>query len=181
MKAFVDEITGKIERLVSVDQVEFEPQREGTVFRDWPEGVDPVGMVWSFDSEEPVIDEAGSLAVARSDAMAKVKALREKHTDSGITIPGVGRVETDLKSRLNISGSVQLASIGGAQFSTIWRTEDNQYVTLDAAAMIGMGVQVAQHVAACQYRKNELDAAIEAAASLAELEATDLNAGWPGS
>ena len=181
MKAFVEMGTGRLLRLVRDEDLDLEPARENTEVRDWPEGVDPEGMFWPAAEVAPVPDTERQLSIAKAEAQAKVKTLREAYTDKGIAVPGVGFLETDLKSRLNISGSVQLASLGGTSFSTIWRTADNQYVDLDAAAMVQIGTLVAQHVAACQYRKNELDAAIDAAASLVGLNGIDLEAGWPGS
>ena len=181
MKAFVELGTGRLLRLVRDEDVDLEPVRENAEVRDWPDGVDPEGLFWPSTEAAPVPDTARQLSIAKAEAQARVKSLREAHTDKGILVPGVGLLETDLKSRLNISGSVQLASLGGESFSTVWRTADNQYVDLDAVAMVQMGVLVAEHVAACQYRKNELDAEIDAAATLADLNDIDLEAGWPGS
>ncbi len=124
------------------------------------------------------VDPAEQLAVAKINALAAVKALRDAKQGGGCAT-SFGRVDTDLSSRLNIAGAVSMAAIAGAAFSVEWRMSDNSVVTLDGAQMTGMGVAVGQFVAACQARKNVLDAEIQAAATLAELELIDVEAGWP--
>ena len=57
--------------------------------------------------------------------------------------------------------------------------QDNSTVTHDAVAMIGMGLAVGQHVAACHERGLALKAQIEEAADQDALSAIDINAGWP--
>lgn len=139
--------------------------------RVFPEGYDPADLTEITDGD--------LLGDAKAVAYAQVKSLREQHKDGGIMIPGIGPIETDPDSRTNINGAVQMATILGASFSIDWRCADNTVATLDAAGMIQMGLLVGQHVAACQYRKNELDAAINAATTLAELEVINPGAGWP--
>ncbi len=138
----------------------------------FPDGYDPADLT-------PLI-EMDFLEPAKRATLERVKALREKAKDGGI-VTSWGPLETDPDSRTNINGAVQMATILGPQFSIVWRMRDNSEVTLNAAQMIQLGLLVGQHVSACQYRKNELDAAIAAAATAAELEAIDLEAGWPGS
>lgn len=126
---------------------------------------------------DPIKDD---LPTFRSYLQAKVKQLREQHKDGGLVTP-FGPVETDPDSRVNINGAVQMAGILGAAFTIDWRMQDNSTTTLDAADMVNMGLLVGQHISACQYKKNELDALISAATTKAELEAIDLEDGWPGS
>jgi hypothetical protein len=73
-----------------------------------------------------------------------------------------------------------VAQINNQPFSMDWRMADDTIVTLDAAQMIAMGMAVAQHVAACQTKKNTLDAQIAAATTVADLDAIDVESGWPG-
>jgi formylmethanofuran:tetrahydromethanopterin formyltransferase len=57
--------------------------------------------------------------------------------------------------------------------------EDDSVVTHDKNAMINMGVLAGQHVSLCQANKNTLDAAVEAAESVEDVEAVDISLGWP--
>lgn len=122
-----------------------------------------------------------SIENRRRGLFAAVKALRDTAKDGGVEIEGIGRIETDPDSRMNINGAVQMASILGAQFAIDWRLSDNSVVAIDGPGMISIGVLVGQHVAACQYRKNELDQLITAAVTPEDLEAINIEAGWPGS
>lgn len=138
-------------------------------FADW-------SHVWSASERRFVVD----LVALKAAASERVKVLRERAKDGGVVTP-FGPIQTDPDSRTNINGAVQMATILGAAFSVEWRMADDNLVVLDAAAMVNLGLLIGQHVSACQYRKNELDAAIAAAATAAELDAIDLEAGWPGS
>ncbi len=176
MKAYVNDDTGVIERLVL--STDGEPDRPGTTVRVWPEGVDPICMIWPAAETGPIVDQSVRLASAKADLGALVKARREQAKDGGLLTP-FGPVETDPDSRTNINGAVQMATILGAAFEIDWRMADNSFATLDHSEMIQLGLLVGQHVSACQYRKNAIDAQIEAAATVGELEAIDLEAGWP--
>lgn len=137
-----------------------------------PDGVAPHFARW--DGSAIVTD----LDPLRQAAYARVKELREQRKGGGLMTP-LGPIETDPDSRSNINGAVQMASILGTAFSIDWRLADNSVVSLNADTMIQIGLMVGQHVAACQYRKNQLDAQIEAAGTLAALDAIDLDEGWP--
>jgi alpha-galactosidase/6-phospho-beta-glucosidase family protein len=88
-------------------------------------------------------------------------------------------VNTDPTSQRKIGGAVQMAIILGDAFTIDWRMEDDSVVTHDKNAMINMGVLAGQHVSLCQANKNTLDAAVEAAESVEDVEAVDISLGWP--
>lgn len=139
---------------------------------------------WLVSAEGPyaggqiVSDADYAFVSVKSELLRKTKAKRDSTRDGGAQTP-FGPVDTDINSRLNISGSVTMAGLLGAEFATAWRMSDNSLVQLDATQMTQLGMLVGQFVAACQTRKNEIDAAIEACTNLIELEAIDVNAGWP--
>lgn len=137
-----------------------------------PGGMAPHLAKW--DGTAIVADLAGP----KANLAARVKRRREQAKDAGIVTPW-GPLETDPDSRVNINGAVQMATILGADFTITWRMSNNDPVVLDASQMIQMGIMVGQHVSACQYRKNELDAQIAAATTLEELGAIALEDGWP--
>lgn len=149
-------------------------------------GSDAVAAVADWLSSEdgpyagcPVVSDADlPLASGKLALSAVVKRKRDAVRDGGCTT-AFGLIDTDINSRLNINGAVSMAAIVGEAFSIEWRMSDNSLVALDAADMTAVGVAVGQFVAACQARKNVLDAEIEAAETLAELEAINVDAGWP--
>jgi hypothetical protein len=83
-------------------------------------------------------------------------------------------VDSDPESRVKISGAVQLAMLS-PEFSIAWTMEDNSSVNHDAAAMIALGIAVGQHVAQCHATAQSLRSQLEAANSIAEIEAVR----WP--
>lgn len=144
--------------------------------RAWPQAERPaeatifVGGAWVAD-----------LDVLRARRWVAVRAARDRVQLSDCVTP-LGRVDTDAASQLKISGAVQMAMIAqaaGAPFSIEWTMHDNSPVTHDAAQMIAMGVAVGQHVAACHEVAVMKRTAIEAAASEADIEAVEVDSGWP--
>lgn len=131
-----------------------------------------------------VPDGAGSwtlpLRVARDRRWDIAKVYREVRINGGCATPS-GAVDTDAESRNLISGSVVMAQLAGAAFSTSWRLADNNYVTLDAAAMIALGMAVGRFVAACYLASFAISDALDAAAAIdaAAIAAVDIQAGYP--
>ena len=65
----------------------------------------------------------------------------------------IGTIDSDEQSRLYVAGAVSMAqiAIAAAQpFAMRWRLLDNSYADLDAADMIGMGVELGVAVAAAR-------------------------------
>lgn len=106
---------------------------------------------------------------------------RDLHIDGGAMTP-VGAVDSDSMARSNISGATiaaLAAKTNNIPYAITWTLLDNSTVTLDADAMIGMGMAVLAHVNACHDRARQLRTEIEAASNMAELLAIDVGAGWP--
>lgn len=109
------------------------------------------------------------------------KDQRDAHIDGGAMTPS-GPVDSDSMARSNISGATiaaLVAKTNNIPYSITWTLLDNSTVTLDADAMIGLGMAVLAHVNACHERARQLRAEIEAAQNMAELLAIDVGAGWP--
>lgn len=124
-----------------------------------------------------------SFAVADNAAIIweEAKVVREAKVDGGAPTPS-GVVDSDTLARSNIAGATLAATIArGANqpYSVVWTLQDNTTVTLDADAMIAVGLAVMAHVDACYSRGRVLRAAIDGAADMAELLAIDIEAGWP--
>lgn len=127
-------------------------------------------------------EPAPTLEEAKARLWESVKAVRDRHIDAGVPVPGIGTFDSDLVSRTNISGSVTGAMIAQANslpFSVSWKLADNSIVTLNAGQMIAAGMAVLEHVAACHAIAQVLGLAIQAAEDHAALDAIDMEAGWP--
>lgn len=118
------------------------------------------------------------LAELKARMLAAVRNERDERQAAGVATPW-GVADTNLEARLNVAGAVSLAMVQGDDFAITWRMFDNTLVELDAADMQVLGQIVAQHIALCQYRKNDLDVEIESAASMEELAAVNIKTGWP--
>jgi hypothetical protein len=119
------------------------------------------------------------LSIAKAAFGERIKDKRNAVERAGCATP-YGRIDTDADSQRKIGGASTMALALGTQFTMSWRMADNSIVTLNASQMIEVGVAAAQYVAACQANKNALDAAVQAATSVADLDAIDIEAGWPG-
>jgi hypothetical protein len=120
-----------------------------------------------------------NLAFLKPMRLAEVKVLRDQAEAAGVTVSGQGRFDSDPDSQRKILSAAVAASAVGSGFSQGWRLQNNSVVTLGASQMSAVGLAVNTHVNACQARKNTLDAAINAASSLAALDAIDITTGWP--
>lgn len=160
--------SGEVQCVLSIDGYGAEWLDRGDVPQDVP------ARLATWDGAEIVAD----LGRARAEIKGRVKVLRDAAETGGCTVPGIGRFDSDPDSQRKISGAVVMAMLGGAAFTMEWRLANNSVEALDAAQMIAVGVAVGQHVAACQQRKNEIDAALNAAGTYETLMAIDIEGGW---
>jgi hypothetical protein len=129
-----------------------------------------------------IVVDPTPLEMVRLTMLSRVDRIRETKVNEGCDTPS-GRVQTDDVSIRNILGSVQTASLSvmlNQPFSIQWRMADNSLPTLDASAMIAMGVAVMSHVKACYTHSWEIKDAITAADTIEAIKAIDLESGWSG-
>lgn len=125
--------------------------------------------------------KAGTLDDFKAARWAAVKALRDQYEYGGCMTP-LGVVDSDETAKLQISGGVQMAMLAvqsGSPFEIEWTMLDNSTVTHSAAQMIALGVAVGQHVVACRSVATALREAINAATTIEEIAAVDIESGWP--
>lgn len=131
------------------------------------------------------VDEAGNifepLEPAKERRRAAVTAIKDTKQAS-LAATSFGIVQNDAKSKTLMNGAVSMALVAktsGQPFSITWTMADNSEVTLSADQMIQMGVETGSYVDAVQQYSNSLKAQINAASSIAEISAIDIEAGWP--
>lgn len=96
---------------------------------------------------------------ALRDYAANKRWLKET---GGIEINGL-TVATDDRSKTMISGA-RVAAQNDPNFTTQWKGADGSFVTIDAAAVIGISDAVLAHVSNCFATEAQVLAAIEAGA-----------------
>lgn len=117
------------------------------------------------------------VADRKADLLAAIRATRWTHEQAGFTGPN-GHVRADDATQGKITGAIQLLSLtGGASLD--WEVAPGFFATILAADVNAMGVAIGQHVQACFTRSRQLTEAVLAATSHAQLDAIDINTGWP--
>jgi hypothetical protein len=114
------------------------------------------------------------LDAVKADKWAEMKARRDQEEHGGFYWDG-SLFDSDLASQSKIIGAVQLANLHQSSFSIDWTLADNTVRTLDAADMNAVGVAMAQHVNAQHVTARAVRQAIEAAATIEEVQAI----AWP--
>lgn len=112
----------------------------------------------------------------------KVKAKRATLIAAGATVPGIGTFQTDLVSMANVHEAVTGALLAGATgqpYTITFTLADNSRPTLTAAQIMLAGKVIGERKSAIHAHSATLRAAIEAAADEAEIDAIDIETGWP--
>ena len=158
-------------QLVAIYNQEGEGLLEREIPADYPE-------LSEWDAGE--LDFRPSVDKLRASKWEQVKATRaEKYL---LAPTPFGLADADTESRGFINGVVSMALIAkaaGSAFEQVFKLADNSRVTLDADEMLIFGVSVAQHIDAVFARGEALFDALNSATTAAELEAIDIDAGWP--
>lgn len=115
---------------------------------------------------------AGAKALSGQTLISAIAERRYAEETKGITVSG-SAIKTDRESQALITGAVLAATIDPS-YVCQWKTSGG-FITLDAAAIIGVATAVRNHVQACFNREAELIAAIEDETYTSDM----LNEGWP--
>lgn len=136
----------------------------------------------SFPGAEIVADEEFEFRSRQIVMERRVKAIRNALW-VGIATTSAGPVNIDMTSRDNMQGLVNMFTIAeemGEPIATVSYTmADNTDQDFSAAEFKALALEVGLFVNATHQRKRTLDAEIAAASTVAELEAIDIDAGWP--
>lgn len=154
-----------------IEQPEHDPQTEGIEpdGRPVPDPDDPSTLVQSmrvFDLLEP----------ARADKRTLATTRRWEHETGGITLPDGTRILTGIDDQNRISTAIQGMRESGMSEVDFKTASGWRRLTLDE--LTGIAGRIAGHVQACFSRERALHEAIDACASLDELNALDLDEGW---
>lgn len=152
-------------------------------------GPDPMPDIeaWLVGSDGPyasgvlVDNEDVEITAKRMIMLRDVRLTRDRLQAAGTQTP-YGRVDTNMESQIKLVGAVVMAlasQAAGVDYEDVWTMFDGTDVEVDAAKITQIGVAAGQHVSACQRRKKALEAEINEASTLVDLEALDIASGWP--
>jgi hypothetical protein len=161
--------------------------------QDWAKNLSFATMDDLVDHLEKSFVKHKIKTVARLKAKI-TKAIAKKLdavTDGGVTVGGK-QYKTAPDDRENISGVVPQASLarqsgvpdgelrwhGGAEDFTFTAADDTE-TPMDIAAVIGLGMAALNHKQLAIRNAKSLKQAVQTATTLAQLQAIDINAGWP--
>lgn len=117
--------------------------------------------------------EATLLTKAKDAAKRNLAANRYNKEIGGLTISGAN-IHTDRESQALLSAAYSMAVSGQLDNGTTWKTKDG-FVTLSKDEIIAISVTIKNHVEACFVAEKEKYVLIEAATTMAELQAVDLS------
>jgi hypothetical protein len=179
---FSDDVLASV-GVVNVQQIDQPAVKETQALReDAPKLVKGVWtQQWAVDDLSPA-QISDKLAQAKAALWAQAKVLRDAAVNGGCDVDGLGRFDTDLISRTNLSGAVVAAiasKLNASPISIAWKLADNTIAQLDGQTLIASGLSVVSQIAAIHETAQSIGHAIQGAASLTELAAIDINQGWP--
>lgn len=118
-----------------------------------------------------------SLAERRAGRLAELAAYRYEVQTGGVEVaPGV-IVRTDAESLALISGARELARVEPGELVEFKAATG--WISIDGATMEAVAVAAGRHVRDCFRRERALAAELEAAGTVAELDAVNIVTGWP--
>lgn len=143
---------------------------------DWittSEGLFPDGVV---------LEELGDLETTKKMAIHKIERLRDGHVAGGLTIPGLGTIQTGPRHTENIMGAINVAVIKHLRqepFVVNFKMLDDTFATLDADGAFDVGLALAGMRGQIYEHSWALKDLVEEATTMEELQAINLEAGWP--
>lgn len=117
------------------------------------------------------------LADLKAAKLAQLAA-RRWDAEQWITYLGV-RMKCDVAARANVTGTILGMQLPGAKTNRRWKLESGDHRDMAIADMIAMGRAMGDHVQACFDHEEALAGQIAAATDAAQLEAVNINSGWP--
>ncbi|MCE7797855.1 DUF4376 domain-containing protein [Sphingobium sufflavum] len=144
---------------------------------------DDIGAYVIAEDGESLLPFVAPLAQQKVDMWLSVQLKRATVIDSGIDVPGIGVFDSDQEARDNVSGAAAGATAAlllDLSFATTWTLKDNSRVPLTAQQIITVHLTGLAFIDAAHGRASDLRASIDAATTQTELDAVDIEGGWPG-
>ena len=124
-----------------------------------------------------VEQDAAYLDERKRKLVERIGAKRYMVEVGGISVGGLA-IETDRETQINISQVKQAMDID-ANMVVEWKMSDGGFKTLDKLTVDAIYAATVQHKQSCFSQEKTLTEEANAATTLAELDAIDIDAGWP--
>lgn len=118
-----------------------------------------------------------TFAEAKEALFEKLSNIRFQHEVGGTIFQNVP-LKTDRESTAIITAAY-ITALGDPEFTMNWKVANGVFSTLTAQHIIAVGTVIRNHVQACFNHEMVLSNLIHQANTKAELEAIDLEQGWP--
>ena len=125
---------------------------------------------WRLQGQVILID----LELMKPLACAKVNEWRDAQNLTPLTVVGLGTFTADEQSVRNIIVAAQMAAVAkgaGQPYTVEWSLDDNSKIDMSADQIISLGTAMGQRTAALYVTARGHKNAIEAATTVAEVEA----------
>ena len=155
--------------IFNVDRVTHEVRQEP--IHKWTVKSDRVIVVYSIRQYD--------VETQKSEAIGRARQRRQKAEVSGITVNGID-IRTTPNSQARVAGLMTTVLADDQADNFDFEHQPAQWVTIDRATAFAIGKAVSDHVQAGFTRQRQLQSDIEAAQDMYDLQAIDLNSGWPG-
>ena len=114
----------------------------------------------------------------QTEKLNAVRQLRKEKEEAGTNVGGIP-LQFDDKTQAKITGANSLFDADPSLTHIDWEAQPGVWVTIDQDTMKNLGVAVGRYVQGCFSRARALTEEINAATDIEELNAIDINSGWP--
>jgi hypothetical protein len=157
------------------DAVEITEQYHKTLLDEQSSGK----MISVNESGNPIAITPPAKVRSHSSLLAEIAAKRWEVETGGITVSGV-QIKTDRESQSQLTNVYAMLK-GGLVSDTQWKTADGSFTLVTLVEIEPIAQAVAEHVRACFNEEQSHNDAISMLQTQAELDAYDINTGWPSS
>lgn len=125
------------------------------------------------------LTESRFISDMKSEWIQRIKSIRFRIETGGINLNGA-EIATTRESQAMITGAVT-AAILDEEYELNWSTMTDDFITLNAQEVIGIGQVVRAHVQACFDNQKDLIAAVRQANTINDIKDINILSGWPSS
>jgi len=125
------------------------------------------------------LHDAGNPACGPQGGKQAALARRRWQAEEGGTTLGGQPLATDRTTQTKLTAAYIKASANAGYTIPAWKSGPGVFSSLNAAAIIAAADAIEAHVQACFANEAALSGEIEAATTIAELSAVDIEASWP--
>lgn len=119
-----------------------------------------------------------TLAEQKAQKVQDLAARRYQAETGGTTLGGTP-IATDRTTQGKVTAAYVKASADSNYTIAAWKGTDGTFSPLDAATIMAIADAIEAHIQACFAREATLSGQITAATTQAELDAVDIETGWP--